>query len=152
MKKTKQIISDSDVKAALVRISNHVFRYGRAAVEYAADYESLFAHLSAQYAGFKLPGSVRASDPVLFEWRQIMPPEATHKIVVLFTPFSRLQVTEMVHEGGCGKISVAMIRDVSLEEILSYARTYSPFSEYVHERVETIFFRIEKFRKLPRAV
>ena len=148
--KSSPLSPDAVTKAALTHIRQYQFRYGPEPLNYAADNDSLFEHLSKEHAGIRFPSSVRSSERVLFEWRRLMPKDSTNQEIVLFTPRHMLQKVVQVYQTKQGEFSIAVLRDVSVEEILAYARIYPKFAEYVADRMATLTFRIKKYRKLTR--
>ncbi len=148
--KSSPLSPDAVVKAALTHIHQCLFRQGQVALNYAADHESLFEYLSKDHAGIRFPSSVRSSEYVLFEWRRLMPKGSTNQEIVLFTPQHMLQKVVEIYQTKRGEFSVATLRVISLQEILSYARVYPTFAEFVVDRTATVSFRIQKYRKLFR--
>lgn len=120
-----------------------LFYEGNALLARAAEHGSIMHHLS-RYAGIKTSSNINHSDPVLFEWRRVMPESATHDEVVLFTPNLILRLTESTSATRYGAITIAQLREISMEEILSYSRIYPNFGEFVEHRYLSLWFRVGK--------
>ena len=139
---------DQVVKNALKHIHQQAFRYGLDALTYAANYGNLYEHLNTNHAGMRLPPSVRLSEAVLFEWRRQVSKDDPHQEIVIFTPTKVLQKVVTWYKTSRGAFSVATLREVSIEEVLSYARTCPQFVTHVARCMSVMCSRIKKYRTL----
>ncbi|HTK33113.1 MAG TPA: hypothetical protein VL335_01015 [Candidatus Paceibacterota bacterium] len=141
------------LKRALRKIRRQIKLYGPDLLVRASDCQNLYEHLMDEHAGvkFPLPAGLNPYDAILFEWRRNMPTGSVHYEIVLFSVAGKaFRKQEIVYCGNKGAITVATLHEVPSSGLLSYARVYPKFAEFVHERCEVVFSRIKKIKNATR--